>query len=63
MRKLIIMTGATLGALSIGSLGTSGAVSAAGNHSTADALPANHLLPAGEDGGDDDGTTATTRAA
>ena len=56
MRKLIIMTGAALGALSIGSLATSGAVSAAGNHSTA-ARSAHHPLPAGEDGddGDDDG--------
>jgi hypothetical protein len=55
MRKLIIMTGATLGALSIGSLGASGAVSAAGNHASADARPAHHPLPAGEDEGDDDG--------
>ena len=55
MRKLIIMTGATLGALSIGSLGTGGVVSAAGNHSTADARTAHHSWPAGEDDGDDDG--------
>jgi hypothetical protein len=55
MRKLIIMTGATLGALSIGSLGASGAVSAAGNHASADARPTHHPLPAGEDEGDDDG--------
>jgi hypothetical protein len=53
MRKLIIMTGAALGALSIGSLATSGAVSAAGNHSTA-ARSAHHPLPAGEDGDDGD---------
>jgi hypothetical protein len=55
MRKLIIMTGATLGALSLGALGTSGAVSAAGNHPTAVVRPAHHPLPAGEDEGDDDG--------
>jgi hypothetical protein len=53
MRKLIIMTGAALGALSIGSLATSGAVSAAGNHSTV-ARSAHHPLPAGEDGDDGD---------
>jgi hypothetical protein len=53
MRKLIILTGAGLGALSIGVLGTSGAVSAAGNHSTA-VRPSHHPLPAGEDEGDDD---------
>ena len=55
MRKLIIMTGAAIGALSLGSLGTGGVVSAAGSHSTA-ARSAHHPLPAGEDedDGDDD---------
>jgi LPXTG-motif cell wall-anchored protein len=52
MRRLIIMTGATLGALSIGALGASGAVSAAGNHSSA-VRPSHHPLPAGEDEDDD----------
>jgi hypothetical protein len=55
MRKLIIMTGATIGALSLGALGTSGAVSAAGSHPTAAVRPAHHPLPAGEDEGDDEG--------
>ena len=48
MRRLMILGGATLGALSIGALGASGAVSAAGNHSSA-VRPSHHPLPAGEE--------------